>query len=300
MERGTVAPGAGAYLELTKPGITGFVALSAAVGFALGAGSPWRLDPAALAARPLDVLGTIAGTALAAGGTNALNQWIERRADGRMERTRRRPLPDGRVAPGAALAFGLLLAAAGPALLLAVDVVAAAMAAATVVLYDLVYTPLKRRTWLSTVVGSVPGALPVLGGWQAGAGELGPGAWILFAILFLWQLPHFFSLDWLCREDYRRGGFRTLATTDRSGRASAAAAIGSALLLAGATLLPWVAGGMGRLYAGAAGALGAGIVGLALPLGASLTRRRAHRLFAGSLVYLPAVYLLLLVGAAPW
>ncbi|MFW5911083.1 MAG: protoheme IX farnesyltransferase, partial [Thiohalospira sp.] len=222
--------------------------LSVGVGFALGVGDPWRVEPAALASRFLDLVLTLLGAALAAAGTNALNQWLEREADGRMDRTRGRPLPRGRISSAGALTFGLLLAAAGPVVLLAVDAVAAGIAAATVLLYDAVYTPLKRRTWLATVVGGVPGALPVLGGWQAGAGGLGTGAWILFAILFLWQLPHFFSLDWLYREDYRRGGFRTLATADPGGRASAAAALGSAVLLAGSALLPWLTGRLGPLY----------------------------------------------------
>lgn len=292
--------GPGAYLELTKPGITGFVVLSVGVGFVLGVGEPWRVEPAALASRFLDLVLTLLGAALAAGGTNALNQWLEREADARMERTRGRPLPEGRISSSGALTFGLLLAATGPAVLLAVDAVAAGIAAATVLLYDAVYTPLKRRTWLATVVGGVPGALPVLGGWQAAAGGLGTGAWILFTILFLWQLPHFFSLDWLYREDYRRGGFRTLATADPGGRASAAAALGSAVLLAGAALLPWLTGMLGPLYAAGALALGIVVVGPAVGLAISVSRRHARRLFLGTLFYLPAVYLLLVVGAWPW
>lgn len=285
------------YWELTKPGITGFVVLSAGVGFAFGATPGWELAWEAVSSRLPDLALTLAGTALAAGGTNALNQWAERRPDALMERTRGRPLPAGRVPPAAGLAFGLALAAAGPALLLAVDPLAAGLAALTVLLYDLVYTPLKQRTWLATVLGGVPGALPVLGGWQAAAGRLAPEAWVLFTLLFLWQLPHFFALDWLCREDYRRGGFRTLATADPEGRATAAAALSTTLLLAGSALVPWLWGGLGPAYGVGASLCGAGLVGAALPFALGVSRARARRLFAGTLLYLPAVYGLLLLGA---
>lgn len=289
-------PRARDYWELTKPGITGFVVLSAGVGFAFGATPGWELAWDAVASRLPDLVLTLAGTALAAGGTNALNQWAERRPDARMERTSGRPLPAGRVSPAAGLAFGLALAAAGPALILPVDPVAAALAGLTVLLYDLVYTPLKQRTWLATVVGGVPGALPILGGWQAAAGRLAPEAWVLFTVLFLWQLPHFFALDWLCREDYRRGGFRTLATEDPEGRATAVAALSTTLLLAVSALAPWLWGGLGPAYGVAASLSGAGLVGAGLPFALEVSRPRARRLFVGTLLYLPAVYGLLLLG----
>ncbi|MDP2497867.1 MAG: heme o synthase [Candidatus Palauibacterales bacterium] len=289
-----------ACLELTKPGITGFVVLSAGVGFLLGAGPGWELEAAHLDGRLLDLALTLLGTALAAGGTNALNQWLERAADARMRRTRDRPLPGDRLSSGAALGFGLLLAAGGPAVLLLVDPVAAALAALTVAVYDLVYTPLKRHTWLATIVGGVPGALPILGGWQAAAGELSAEAWILFALLFLWQLPHFFALDWLLREDYRRGGFRTLATLRPDGGATSVAAVSTTVLLAATSLLPWAAGGLGAGYAAGASALGGGLIALALPVGVSPSDRGARRLFLGTLLYLPAVYALLVTAAGWW
>lgn len=292
-------PGAGRDLwELTKPGITGFVVISAGVAFVLGATPGWHVGWGVVRTRLADLALTLAGTALAAGGTNALNQWAERTPDARMERTRDRPLPEGRLPAPRALGFGLLLAVAGPGLLLRVDPLAAALAILSVALYDLVYTPLKRRTWLATVVGGVPGALPVLGGWRAAAGRLPPEAWILFTLLFLWQLPHFFALDWLYREDYRRGGFRTLAVADPEGSASAVASLSTALLVAGSALVPWLWGGMDTGYGIAAGACGAGLVGLALPFAAGVSRPRARRLFLGTLLYLPSVYLLLLLGGS--
>lgn len=284
--------------ELTKPGITGFVVLSAGVGFAFGASPGWELAWTAVASRLPELGLTLAGTALAAGGTNALNQWAERRVDARMERTSGRPLPAGRVSPGSGLAFGLVLAVAGPALILPVDPAAAGLAALTVTLYDLVYTPLKRRTWVATLLGGVPGALPVLGGWQAAAGHLAPEAWVLFTVLFLWQLPHFFALDWLCRADYRRGGFRTLATADPEGRATAAATLCTSLLLAASTLVPWLWGGLGPGYGVGAAVCGAGLMGVAVPFAREISRPRARRVFAGTLFYLPAVYGLLLLGAS--
>lgn len=287
-----------ACLELTKPGITGFVVMSAGVGFLLGAEPGWSLGAAHLEGRLADLVLTLLGTALAAGGTNALNQWLERDADGRMRRTRSRPLPAGRLSPPAGLGFGLALAVAGPAVLLLVDAVAAVLAALTVLLYDLVYTPMKRRTWFATIVGGVPGALPVLGGWQAAAGGLGREAWILFAVLFLWQLPHFFSLDWMLREDYRRGGFRTLAADRPDGTATAVAAVAAAVALAASATLPWAAGGLGPSYGAGAAALGAGLVALAVPLGFRVSAVRARRLFVGTLLYLPAIYGLLLLAAS--
>lgn len=291
-------PRAGDFLELTKPGITGFVVLSAGVGFAFGASPGWELVWPTVASRLPELSLTLTGTALAGAGTNALNQWAERRPDARMDRTSDRPLPAGRIAPRTGLAFGLALAVAGPALILPVDAVAAGLAALTVALYDLVYTPLKRRTWLATVLGGVPGALPVLGGWQAAAGRLSPEAWVLFTVLFLWQLPHFFALDWLYRDDYRRGGFRTLATSDPGGGTTATATLCTSLLLAASTLVPWLWGGLGSGYGVGAAVCGAGLVGTAVPFARGVSTARARRLFVGTLLYLPAVYALLLAGAS--
>ena len=267
-------------LELTKPRITFLVVVTAAVGYALGA-------PVFHGAAFLAVL---AGTALVAGGASALNQYAEREVDGRMLRTRHRPLPAGRLAPAEALAFGLGTAAAGLVLLgVAANLLSMLLGAAALTSYVLAYTPLKRVTSLCTVVGAVPGAIPPLMGWAAARGSLDRTAWALFAILFLWQLPHFLALAWMYREDYARGGFPMLAVSDTDG-----ASTGRQALLYGAALLPvTLAAG---LFAGAGRVFlfGGLACGLAFLAGAALFARRrevawARRLFLASVLYLPTV-----------
>lgn len=268
------------FLELGKPRITFLVVVTAAVGYALGA-------PVFQAGVFLAVL---CGTALVAGGASALNQYAEREADARMLRTRGRPLPAGRVTPAEALSFGLAISAAGLALLAAgTSPLTFALGLAALATYVLVYTPLKRVTSLCTVVGAVPGAIPPLMGWTAARGSLDRMAWFLFAILFLWQLPHFLALAWMYREDYARGGFPMLAVSDEDGSST-----GRQALLYGAALLPvtlaaglFAQAGMVFLW----GALAAGLAFLACA--ALFARRRevawARRLFLASVLYLPAV-----------
>lgn len=276
----------GALLELTKPRITTLVMASAATGYLVAAGG----EPAGgrLAALSL-------GTAMASGGTNALNQWWERGPDGRMQRTRDRPLPSGRLSPRAGLAFGSALATLGVLLLwLTTTPLTAGLAAATVILYVTVYTPLKRVTAACTYVGAVPGALPVLGGWAAHVGEgargFGPAGWGLFAVLLLWQLPHFFALEWCARKDYGRAGFETLAVLDPSGRGSSRHALVTTLLLVAVSFVPVVHPAFGPLYGSVASA--AAVLLLAPAVGFLLARdhRWARRLFAASLIYLPLLF----------
>ncbi len=268
------------FLELSKPRITSLVVVTAAVGYALGA-----------AVFQTGVfLAVLAGTALVAGGASVLNQYAERDFDARMLRTRHRPLPAGRLQPAEALAFGLVLSAAGLTLLGAgTNALTAALGLAASASYVLLYTPLKRVTSLCTVVGAIPGAIPPLMGWAAARGGLDRTAWALFSILFLWQLPHFLALAWMYREDYARGGFPMLAVSDADGSST-----GRQALLYSAALLPvTLAAG---LFAGAGpvflwGGLAAGLAFLA---GAALFARRreiawARRLFLASVLYLPAV-----------
>lgn len=277
--------------ELTKPGITGFVTLTAAVGYVVAAQAGpdlWRL------------VHLLVGTALAAGGTNALNQVLEREADGRMRRTRDRPLPAGRLPVAWGAAFAVASSAAGVGwLAVFTNALTAALAAGTVLVYALVYTPLKRHSWTALLVGAVPGALPVLGGWTAARGEFGAAGMYLFLVLFLWQIPHFLGLDWLCREDYGRAGFRTLAVERPDGRWSRGGILLSLLLLAAASLGPWLTGPLGSLYGGSAAVLGAAFLGLGLfavaRAGQPLTNRAARRVFLGSLLYLPVLMTLMVV-----
>jgi len=275
-----------ALLELTKPRIVLLVVATMAAGFLLAAPVP---DVSVLAH-------TIIGTALVAAGTNAMNQWWERDVDARMVRTRRRPLPSGRLAPGPAVAFAAGVSAVGLAeLALFSGTPTAILAGLTLASYVLVYTPLKRHTPLALLVGSVPGALPILGGWVAGGGEWGPPAWALFAILFLWQVPHFLALGWLHREDYRRAGIAALAVQDVDGSQSGRQSAAYALALIPVSLVP-VLGGVG----GPASALAAlGLGGVLLGGAVAFARRRstlhARRLFRLSVAYLPLLLVVLVV-----
>jgi protoheme IX farnesyltransferase len=270
----------GDFVELTKPRITTLVVITAGVGYAVGA--PLGLDPAAFVA-------LLIGTALVAGGASALNQYWEREADARMERTRLRPIPAGRVAPPEALAFGLAVAGAGLVLLATINGLTALLGLAALASYVLAYTPLKRITSLCTVVGAIPGALPPMMGWAAARGSVDAGAWALFGILFLWQLPHFLAIGWIFREDYARGGFPMLTVLDRDGRSTA-----RQMMLYSAALIPVT------LAAGALASAGIGYLSGALALGlvffAASTRfawkrsvAAARVLFFVSVLYLPAL-----------
>jgi protoheme IX farnesyltransferase len=266
------------FVGLTKPRITTLVLLTAAVGYVLGG----RFDA-------LSFLLFMAGTGLLCGGASALNQYSERDADARMVRTSRRPIPAGRVAPREALAFGIAISAAGLALLSAVNLLTLVLGAVSLLSYVLVYTPLKRVTSLCTVVGAVPGALPPLMGWAAARGELGPAGWGLFAILFLWQLPHFLAIGWLYRDDYARGGFPMLAVTDPEGSST-----GRQMVLYSAALLPvTLAAGLlvsaGQGYLWGAVVLGGVFLACAVRFAWSHTTGAARTLFFASVLYLPAL-----------
>jgi protoheme IX farnesyltransferase len=267
------------YLELTKPRLSLMAVATAVLGY-FAAGP--RHDPPLFAALVL-------GTTLAAFAAATLNQWWERAADARMARTADRPLPAGRMRPATALVFGLALAVAGVAVLLArVNPAAALLAAATILLYVGAYTPLKRVTPRAIELGAVPGALPPLIGWfAAGAGWSGLG-WTLFAVLFAWQIPHFMAIAWLCRDDYRRAGFRIAGADAGADRSLAARALLWTLLLAAISLLPLRDPQTGWLLAAAA-VLGA--AAMLIPAwrwwrGAA-NEATARRLFRATLIYLP-------------
>lgn len=276
------------YWALTKPGITRHVALCAAAGYLLG--TPWPPDRWRLAT-------LLAGTALVSGGANTLNQWWEREVDARMPRTGHRPIAAGRISPGAGLTFGLAIGAAGTALLAwRTNLVTAAIAALSLTTYVLVYTPLKRRTTLNTLVGCIPGALPILGGWTAAAGWFAPAAWALFAVLFLWQLPHTLALVWLHRRDYGRGGLVMPGAADDAGRRTAIKSSLYALALLGASLLPVPLGVAGWPYLAIALGLGGWLVLDGALWAMQPTPARASRVFVATLAYLPLL-LLALVGS---
>ncbi len=271
--------------ELTKPGITGMVVLTAAVGFLMASRGPLQLARLAAA---------LAGTGLVAAGAAVLNQVLERTSDAAMVRTRRRPLPAGRVAAKDASVFGAVLTTAGLGTLLAgCGPLAAGFAFVTWASYLFLYTPLKRRTPLATLIGAVPGALPPVIGWSAARGSVELGAFILFAILFLWQIPHFLAIAWLYRDDYARAGFPMLPVLDREGRFTARQALVHSLALLAVSLTPVLAGMAGGLYLAGAFTLGGALSLFSVRLLGARDLPSARRLFFASVVYLPVLSSLL-------
>ena len=269
------------YLALTKPRVVTMVLVTTLVGFYLG-------GDAAPSLRLL--LHTLIGTALAAGGTLALNQYMERHLDARMVRTRHRPLPDGRLAPGEALALGLALLAGGLAYLqVAAGAPCALVTAAIAATYLLAYTPLKSRTSLCSLVGAVPGALPPVAGWAAARGGVSTEAWVLFAIMYLWQIPHTLAIGRMYRDDYARAGIRVLAVVDTDGSSTAIQAVVNCLALLPVALLPTLLGMAGSLYFAIALVLGLGFLWAAIGLARTRSLMDARRLLVVSLVYLPVL-----------
>jgi heme o synthase len=280
-----------AYFSLTKPRIVLMVLITVGVGFLLGARR---------SAHPATLALTLLGTALVAAGASTLNQWWERERDARMRRTSNRALPSGKLSSAEAALFGVALGVAGGLILLmGVNLLAAAVAVATLLLYVLVYTPLKPRTTLNTAVGAIPGALPPVIGWAGATGTLGIESLALFLIVFLWQFPHFLAIAWIYREDYQRGGMKMLPEFDPLGLLTARQATSYALALVPAGLLPAMVGLAGPYYF--AGSLVMGMVYLiaAARFWASVSDSTARRLLRTSFVYLPAVLLLLVLNPMP-
>jgi protoheme IX farnesyltransferase len=276
------------WLELTKPRITAMVVFTTLVGFVTS-------SPESVAALPL--LEALAGTTLVAAGAAVLNQVLERRTDALMLRTRTRPVPAGRVTPGEAARFGTVLSGAGLALLLwRSGPLAAAVAAVTLASYLALYTPLKQRTPLATLVGAVPGALPPVIGWAAAQRSLEGGAFLLFAIVFLWQVPHFLAIAWLYRDDYARAGFPMLPVLDREGGFTARQTVFHSLALLLVSLAAAAAGLGGPMYLGGAFVLGVALTLFALRLALSRDVAAARGLFLASVLYLPALCSLLLAA----
>ncbi len=279
------------YLQLTKPRLNMLVVFTTAAGYWLGVAG--HVDP-------LVFFHAVVGTALVAGGSAVFNQLYEQDVDALMARTRLRPLPDGRLAPWSAYVFGLVLSGLGLAQLVAgVNYLTALVAFATLVSYVVWYTPMKRRSSLSTVVGAIPGALPVVIGWAAATNTLSREGWLLFAIVFLWQMPHFLSLAWLFREEYERAGFPVLPVVEPSGRSTARQTVMYTAALLPVSLAPSLTGLAGPLYFVVALLLGVAFLVLAVRFARDLHRRTARQLFLGSLVYLPLIWLFMIATRVP-
>jgi len=276
----------GDLAALTKPGITRLVAFTTAAGYMMAAGTETSV---------LVLLNTVIGASLASAGANALNMWWERDTDAAMRRTRGRPLPAGRIAPRVALAFATAISVLGLLYLaLFTNLATVVLVAISLGAYILVYTPLKRRTHHATLIGAVPGALPVLAGWTAAEQPLGVAALAIFGIVFFWQMPHFYSLAWVYREDYGRGGMRLLSVVDTSGARVAIESFVYSVLLLAVSLVPTAMGLLGWPYATGALLLGGAMVVLSVRMWVERTDQRAWQLFFGSIAYLPVLLVLML------
>jgi heme o synthase len=274
------------YVALAKPRLNGLVVASALAGYAMSGGDTSDVRR---------VLATVIGTGLIAAGASAFNQLIERDSDALMRRTRLRPLPDGRLQSSEAFAFATALSVVGLVILgLGANTLSAAVAFATLAIYAVVYTPLKRRSSFATVVGAIPGALPPAIGWAAGRGDLSHGAWVLFGIVFLWQLPHFLAIAWIYREDYARAGLLMLPVIEPDGRSTARQAIAYAAALLPVALAPTLLGMAGTAYFAAAFVLTAALFVLAVRFGIDRSTTAARRLFYASIIYLPLLWIVMI------
>jgi protoheme IX farnesyltransferase len=279
----------GDFFDLTKPRITCYILMSAAIGFLCGV----HLDPGWTWVRLLHAL---FGTALIASGTATLNQWYEHEFDALMARTRRRPIPSGRVTPTAALVFGIVLSVAGfMELWLGVNLLTALLGLFTLASYLFVYTPLKRVSPISTTIGAIPGAMPPLIGYAAACGHLNFEAGILYAILFLWQFPHFYAIAWMYREDYARAGIRMLPVVEPDMDSTARRILGFSLALVPISLAPKFFSMAGNLYLIGASALGILILVAGYRATSDRTLAHARQVLLASVVYLPLLYGLLVL-----
>lgn len=275
------------FLSLTKPRLNSLVIVTAGIGYYLGAAGGLHLANLAEA---------VLGIALVAGGAAGLNQIYERDTDSLMFRTRMRPVAAHRLATGEALVFSLALAAIGLGVIAATsNLLAAFLALLTLVSYNVIYTPMKRHSQLATLVGAIPGALPPMIGWVAARGALTPEAWALFAIVFVWQIPHFMAIAWLYRADFSRAGFPLLPVVEPTGTSTGRQAVLFSLVLVPVSLVPYFLKMSGPAYAIGAAAGSVGLLWLAISFALMRTDERARRLFLGSITYLPLLWGMLIL-----
>lgn len=280
-----------AYADLTKARLASLVLFTTLVGYLLASGA--ALDW-------LRLCGTLVGTALAALAANGLNQWMEVRLDRRMERTQGRPLVVGSIPAGEAFVVSIAMLVASPIVLVGlVNVLSAVLALATAGIYLIIYTPLKTRTTLCTLVGAICGALPPMIGWVGATNRIDAGAWVLAAVLFVWQIPHFLALAWLYRKDYERGGFRMLPVVDPNGRITSFFVVLYSLALLPIGLAGTLVGVAGWTYAAASLVLGLGMVVMGVELYRTRSNGSARRMFLASIAYLPLLLGCMLADAGP-
>ena len=275
------------FLALTKPRLNSLVVVTAGIGYYLGAGANLHLA---------SLVESVVGIALVAGGAAGLNQVYERDTDSLMFRTRMRPLAAQRVTMTEAMVFSLALAAIGLGILAATsNFLAVLLAVLTLISYNVVYTPMKRRSQLATLVGAVPGALPPMIGWVAGRGALTPEAWALFAIVFVWQIPHFMAIAWLYRADFSRAGFPLLPVVEPTGKSAARQAVLFSIVLVPISLAPYFLQMSGSAYGIGAASGSIGLLWLAISFALKRTDQRARLLFLGSITYLPLLWGMLIL-----
>ena len=275
-----------AYFNLTKPRILLMVLIMCAAGYVLA--THGIVDYGVLSL-------TLLGTGLSSAGAAVLNNYLERDIDRSMHRTRKRALPTGTIPAAHALSFGLVLTLLGVSILVSgVNLLTGFLSLLTVFLYVLVYTPLKRVTWLNTLVGAIPGALPPMGGWTAATGHVDLGAWVIFAILFIWQHPHFYAIAWMYREDYARGGFKMLPVVEPDGASTFRQIIWFSAALIPVSLVPTFVGISGKIYMGGMLISGLLMLWVGIHLSRTKTNLDAKRLLRASIVYLPVFFALIL------
>jgi len=274
-----------AYTELSKPNIMSLVLITTVLGYYLGGNGieSW-----------LTLTITLIGTALSSGGAGALNHYLERDADSLMKRTQNRPIPAGIISPSNALMFGIMLVLSGTTLLVwKVNTLTGFLSILTAFLYVLVYTPMKKITWLNTSIGSIPGAIPPLGGWAAATGHLDFSAWVLFFIMFLWQHPHFYAIAWMCKEDYARANFKMLPVIEPDGKRTIRQIFWHLALLIPVSILPYLYGSSGFVYLSGVLILSVLYLISAVPLARKKTNNNAKLLLRSSVLYLPGLLLLI-------
>ena len=282
-----------AYYELTKPGITKMVVMSTAVGYYLAVEhffqyiSQWQ--------NIIHCILTIIGTSLVCAGSSVMNHYLEREQDSRMQRTKNRPLPSGVVQPRQALIFGIILAVVGLTALSVINLFTVGLALLTLLTYVVIYTPLKQKSTVSLLIGAIPGALPTLGGWVAVRNQISIESFVLFLILFFWQMPHFLALSWMYKQDYEKGGFKMAAVLDKTGKKVAIQAIAYCVLLVVVSILLKVYGATGNLYLAGTMLLGGSFLYSTLVFYKEISAVNARKVLLTSYAYLMGVFVLIFV-----